>query len=415
MHHLRAHLPTKRNLFKTSLSFLAAIVVLTLLPAGAGAKLPGIEGFPRYHPQTRCNPKPKPGTVELANYLMRHYRGSGSLGISRSCGASGTSEHKEGRAFDWALNASSRRDRRYAANFLHRLRKADRGGRKAALARRMGVMYVIWNDRIYSATYHYRKQRYKNVGCRRIRGCSASLRHRNHMHISLTRAAAAGHTSWYEHHRAAKTPHKVRHKAKRKPKHKVTPKVRHKRLHRKHSVHHRRHRTAHKAEHRRHLAAHKRQHRADRAAHRRHHRQHSAAHRRFHQRRHSARDHRRFHGKAARHHRHDHRKAARHHKREHRHAARHHRRDHRAARRHHRRDHQVRRYHRRTVHRHHRRRHSARLLAPNTATQVDPTRPYDDQQLVDVDGSMRGWRTVTDSSEDALGDPPTPRTTTRAR
>ena len=388
MHPASAHAPTKRSLLKIALCAVA-LVLLATLPVGSGIAAPRIERFPTYRPQTTCSPKPKPGTVKLANYLMKRYRGSGSLGISRSCASSGVSEHKEGRAFDWALDANSRRDRRYAANFIHRLRNADRQGHKAALARRMGIMYVIWNDRIYSATYQYRKQRYKNAGCRRIKGCSASLRHRNHMHISLSRVAARGKTSWYERHGAGSSVPKV--------------KLRHKRLHRKHAVHHRRHRAADRAEHRRHKAAHERQHRADKAAHRKHHRRHKAAHHRYHERHHSARDHRRYHRKAERHHNRDHRKAARHHRPDHREAARHHRRDHHAARRHHRRDHQVRRYHRGKVHhrRHNRRRHSARMTAPDTGSQVDPTQPYD-ETLIEV--LVQDWRNVANPSEDALGE-----------
>ncbi len=207
MHHSRAHAFTKRHLFKFSLCTIIAAIMLALLPAGASSAAPQIEWFPHYRPQTKCSPKPKPGTVMLAKYLMRHYKGSGSLGISRSCGASGISEHKEGRAFDWALNARSRRDRHYAADFLHRMRKTDRYGHRDALARRMGIMYVIWNDHIYSATHRYRTQRYRNSGCKSLKRCSAALRHRNHMHISLTRPAAHERTSWYTRHSAVHSAH----------------------------------------------------------------------------------------------------------------------------------------------------------------------------------------------------------------
>ncbi len=399
MHPASAHAPTKRSLFKIALCAVA-LVLLATLPVGSGVAAPRIERFPTYRPQTTCSPKPKPGTVKLASYLMKHYRGSGSLGISRSCASSGISEHKEGRAFDWALNANSRRDRRYAANFIHRLRKPDRQGHKAALARRMGIMYVIWNDRIYSATYHYRKQRYKNVGCRRIKGCSASLRHRNHMHISLTRVAARGKTSWYERHGAGKAVHKVKHRVKH-----VKHRVKHNRRHSRHLAHHRRHKAAHRHEHRRHEAAHQRQHRHDSAAHRKHHRRHKAAHHRYHQRHHSARDHKRYHRKAARHHERDHRKLVRHHKRDHRKAARHHKRDHHAARRHHRRYHHAARRHHRRYHRHHRSaRRSARLVAPDSASQ--PPLAYVEQLPLDaaVATLVRDWRNVTDSAEDALGE-----------
>lgn len=305
MHHRRAHAPSK-SLFKIAIAAVAAAVLLSLLPAGAGARESRIEGFPNYHPQTTCSPKPKRGTVMLANYLMRRYKGTGSLGISRSCRAGGVSEHKEGRAFDWALSAGSRRDRHYAADFLRRLRKPDRFGRRDALARRMGIMYAIWNDRIYSATHHYRTRRYKHPACRTIRRCSASYRHRNHMHISLTRSAARKKTSWYE-GRGGPSSHKVKHKVKRKRDHrkkhaahrgnKTRQHAHHKaRPHKAHKARHPKawhHKPRHKVRHHRvhHLRHHHKAqpHKARSHAHRRHHKAHPRkarhhAHRRHHRR-----------------------------------------------------------------------------------------------------------------------------------
>ncbi len=211
-------------------------VLLTVTLAGIGPASPGtampVEGFPSYQPQTKCSPRPKPGTVMLAEYLLKKYRGSGSSGISRDCGSSGVSEHKEGRAFDWALSARSARDRRYARDFIHRLRATDRHGHRAALARRMGVMYVIWNDRIWSASAGYRKRPYLHSACKKVKTCSVTLRHRDHMHISLTRKAARGKTSWYvkrsKPHPAAQPKPKPRPEPVAKPKPKPKPKPAHK-------------------------------------------------------------------------------------------------------------------------------------------------------------------------------------------
>ncbi len=289
MHHSRARARTKKTLFKITLCMVTTVIAVALMPAGPSVADSRIEGFPNYRPQTKCSPKPKPGTVMLANYLMRHYKGSGSLGISRSCAVSGVSEHKEGRAFDWALNANSRRDRHYASNFLHRLRKSDRFGHRDALARRMGIMYVIWSDHIYSTTHYYKTRRYLNAGCRSRKRCSANLRHRNHMHISLTRAAAQKSTSWYERHSTVRSGHKIRHK-------------RHHRTHRR--AHHRHHRVRHHVtHHRRHHRAHHRHHRAHHAT---HHRRHHRAHRRHHRVRHHATHQRRHHRAHHRHHRNRH-------------------------------------------------------------------------------------------------------------
>ena len=56
---------------------------------------------------------------------------------------------------------------------------------------------VIWNDHMYSAWDRYELELYKSSSCRRIRTCSATLRHCDHVHISLTRKAARAETSWF--------------------------------------------------------------------------------------------------------------------------------------------------------------------------------------------------------------------------
>lgn len=172
----------------------AALAILVAAPAPAEA--PPIEDYPSYDPQTRCAPKPKPGAVELARWIVRRY-GGGSGGIGRPCRQGSTSEHYEGRAVDWTVSASRRTDRLRVRRLLADLRAADRSDNPDALARRMGVMYLIWNDHMYSAWNGYDAEPYLNSSCRRVRACSATLRHRDHVHLSLTRPAARGETSWY--------------------------------------------------------------------------------------------------------------------------------------------------------------------------------------------------------------------------
>lgn len=175
---------------------LLTVALVGLRPVPVAEAMP-VEGYPSYQPQTGCSPRPKAGTVLLSEWLLRTYPGSGSSGISRDCGSSGVSEHKEGRAFDWRLDAGSRRDRGYARDFLDRVLATDRRGNAQALARRMGIMYLIWNDHIWSASSGYAERDYLHAACSRVEGCSTTLRHRDHMHISLTRRAARGRTSWY--------------------------------------------------------------------------------------------------------------------------------------------------------------------------------------------------------------------------
>ena len=177
---------------RTLFALLVTCVVLVVAPAPAGA----IEDYPRYQPATKCSPKAKPGTKQLGHWLVRQY-GGGFGPISRKCGGS-RSEHTEGRAFDWTLNAARKADRRRAKGFLDRAFATDAHGNTDALARRMGIMYVIWNDRMYAAWEGYDAEPYLSSGCPSKKKCSKTLRHRDHMHISLTRRAARAETSWYK-------------------------------------------------------------------------------------------------------------------------------------------------------------------------------------------------------------------------
>ena len=185
--------PALRRLLRTAAT--TSVAFLVLLPTAAHAAVPTapvrfprtIEGFATYQKQTTCSPTPKPGTVKLKNLLLRTYPGTRSLGISRACSAGGTSEHKEGRAFDWGVRYANTAERAKANAFLAWLLKTDAAGHKAANARRLGVMYVIWDKRIWGAYA-------ANQGWRPYHGSNP---HTDHVHISLSRAGAAGTTSFW--------------------------------------------------------------------------------------------------------------------------------------------------------------------------------------------------------------------------
>jgi hypothetical protein len=167
---------------------------LLAAPAQATYVLP-VDSYAPYQPQKTCARTDKPGTVALGQWLVA--RGGVFGGTLRSCSSGGTSEHKDGRAFDWMLDATSVDDRAIADAFLVEAFADDELGDTDALARRMGIMYVIWNDRMYAAWDGFEPKRYLSSGCRTRRTCSATLRHRDHMHISLSRDGARGRTSWY--------------------------------------------------------------------------------------------------------------------------------------------------------------------------------------------------------------------------
>jgi hypothetical protein len=154
-----------------------------------------LEPYAGYQPQTTCRQTPKPGVLMLADWLVA--RGGGYGTIARSCAGSSRSEHKEARAFDWVLDATDPVERALADAMLEEVLAPDDTGQPHALARRMGIMYIIWNDRMYASYDGFAAERYLSSGCRTRRTCSPTLRHRDHVHISLTRKGAKGRTSWY--------------------------------------------------------------------------------------------------------------------------------------------------------------------------------------------------------------------------
>lgn len=198
-HDSHQHHHDRHHAHRTVAAAIAALLLAPLLALVAASPASAkIEDFPRYQPQTRCSPAAKVGTLRLASYLL--HQGGGDLGISRSCKIGGTSEHKEGRAFDWALDATSKSDRQLAMWFIDKVRETDARGNEDALARRMGIMYILWNDHSWSAWNGYEKTDYLSSSCTSVKKCSVTLRHRNHVHISITRAAARGELSWYTRH-----------------------------------------------------------------------------------------------------------------------------------------------------------------------------------------------------------------------
>jgi hypothetical protein len=146
-----------------------------------------IEPLAGYQPQITCSPFAKPGVVSLSKRLLRAFPTTRSLGIVRACNIGGTSEHKEGRAFDWGVNAYSVKDRARVARFMHWLMKTDAYGNQYAMARRLGIQYLIWNHKIwgsYSASAGWRKYSGPNP-------------HTDHVHISFTWAGARMKTSFW--------------------------------------------------------------------------------------------------------------------------------------------------------------------------------------------------------------------------
>ncbi|HET9656104.1 MAG TPA: peptidoglycan-binding protein [Kineosporiaceae bacterium] len=165
-------------------------------PAGLPA---GIESLASYVGQTSCDPVAKPGVLRLSALLTRTYPGT-SAWSPRPCGLDGPgmqSEHYEGRALDWSVSVRNPLAARRAAAVIAWLLAPDSAGRPAAMARRLGIMYIIWNNQMWRAYQ-------PSWGWKPYRDCAAHPEpgsdtgcHRDHIHFSLSWAGAAGRTSFW--------------------------------------------------------------------------------------------------------------------------------------------------------------------------------------------------------------------------
>lgn len=125
-----------------------------------------------------CDPVAKPGVIAVANLLGQAYERPGYT-LARSC-IDLRSEHYDGRAVDWQLNAYDPMDRRIGDAAVTWLTDND-----GEMARRLGIQSIIWNNRAWHSSDGIWK------------GYVGQSPHTDHVHISLTWDGAFMRTSWW--------------------------------------------------------------------------------------------------------------------------------------------------------------------------------------------------------------------------
>ncbi len=153
-------------------------------PAGLKA---AIEATQPYVGQSICDPVAKPGVAAFRDLVLRTYSGTTSLGIVKDCGIGGQSEHKEGRAWDWGVSAGNPAQVAQVKALLDWLFKTDSFGNTYAMARRLGLMYIIWNNKMW---------RSYNTGAG-WQPYTGSDPHTGHVHFSFGWSGASKKTSYW--------------------------------------------------------------------------------------------------------------------------------------------------------------------------------------------------------------------------
>jgi hypothetical protein len=171
-----------------------ALLAATPAPAFAG-KLPtpkfgpGIDPLPGYQGQTTCSSHVQPGVKAFRRIVMRAFPTTGKGYFLRSCSAGARSEHKDGRAWDWMVSAYSPSESAKVDKLLAWLFAKDEHGNRIARARRLGVMYLIWNRRIWLPSSGWKSY-------------SGSNPHTNHVHFSFTWPGALKETTYWHRNRS---------------------------------------------------------------------------------------------------------------------------------------------------------------------------------------------------------------------
>jgi hypothetical protein len=142
-----------------------------------------------------CSDDAQPGTDWLRDLIAATWD-QGSFHVDRACDTSAESGHDDHRALDWTAPPAA------VQELVDWLTAPDAQGETAANARRLGVMYVIWDNqmwRVYDKSGEAPAGTWTEYGAcysRPAPGDDTSC-HRDHVHLSLTAAGAAGTVSYW--------------------------------------------------------------------------------------------------------------------------------------------------------------------------------------------------------------------------
>src|SRR4051812_5454578 len=171
------------------------LVGLTSAPASAAPPTPpfssAIEDDAPYQPQMTCDPVAKAGVLKFRDLVLKTYSNTGDSGITRPCSDGGRSEHKDGRAWDWTASINNSGQVKSVQNLFDWLFATDKYGNKLAMTRRLGIMYIIWNKRIWNAGGDH----WDPYSCSGVTDC-----HQDHVHFSFDWAGALAKTSYWSGH-----------------------------------------------------------------------------------------------------------------------------------------------------------------------------------------------------------------------
>jgi len=196
------HVPTASHRFALAAAVTVTALLATALPAQAATFAPATRAFgsvidapATWERESGCDQTEKKGPKRLRTLLTATF-GLVPSNILRPCTAA-DSGHEEGRALDWMVNSRVPEQKAMAEAFLGWLQAPDVFGNSAAMARRLGVSYAIYDNAIWNPSANMWKP-YRDCAKPKMRGKKwDNACHRNHVHVSFSWDGALGRTSFY--------------------------------------------------------------------------------------------------------------------------------------------------------------------------------------------------------------------------
>jgi hypothetical protein len=139
-----------------------------------------------------CDPVAKPGVLLFRQWALSKWgeRPGSPQNIVREC-TEGKSEHEQGRAWDLMTTSID-----HGQSIVDALNAPDPvTGEPDALARRAGLMYMIWNKHMWRSYPH---GGLPSGAWDVYTGGEAASPHVDHIHFSFSKAGADGETSLYD-------------------------------------------------------------------------------------------------------------------------------------------------------------------------------------------------------------------------
>lgn len=148
-----------------------------------------IEAPASYQGQFLCKKAMQPGVKAFRAMILKAYKGTHSASDVRTCSSTHVSEHADGRAWDWGgVNVKNKKSRKKAEAVINWLLAPDQFGNDFAMARRLGIMYIIWDKKMWRA---YTGE-WGPYSCSGVTSC-----HQDHVHFSFGWAGAYKKTSFW--------------------------------------------------------------------------------------------------------------------------------------------------------------------------------------------------------------------------